>query len=494
MFYLTVLLTIIVCLLSIVCVFKQFLRPSNFPPGPKWLPIVGNSPIVKHLSILHGGFHNALMYLSQKYKTQILGLKLGKDLFVVVFSKDLIRQVFTQEEFQARPDSYFIRLRTMGIRRGITMTDGDLWQEQRNFAVRHLRSLGFGKSHMESLIVEELRELLMTLGEGGDCVALHSQLAPCVLNVLWALTAGSRFNADDPQLVGLLQLMADRSKAFDMAGGVLSQLPCLALLAPEWSGYNLICSLNNQMKGLLEKTIQEHRKSLDINKNRDFIDAFLKEIDVSNGSPTTFTEEQLVMVCLDFFIAGSQTTSNTLSFALLNMILHQDIQERVYQEIREVLGTRKLPTLEDKQRLPYVEAVLMESQRFLHVVPVAGPRRVLSQTTLDQYTIPKDATVLLCLYSMHHDEKMWDQPMKFLPDRFLGENNKVLTDDLCQFGIGKRRCLGEALARNFCFLFFTGILRNFHLGVPTGMEPPSLNPIPGIVLSPRPYSIHITPR
>uniref|UniRef100_A0A1B6JNF9 Cytochrome P450 n=1 Tax=Homalodisca liturata TaxID=320908 RepID=A0A1B6JNF9_9HEMI len=389
MFYLTVLLTIIVCLLSLVCVFKQFLRPSNFPPGPKWLPIVGNSPTVKHLSILHGGFHNALMYLSQKYKTQILGLKLGKDLFVVVFSKDLIRQVFTQDEFQARPDSYFIRLRTMGRRRGITMTDGDLWQEQRNFAVRHLRSLGFGKSHMESLIVEELRELLMTLGEGGDCVALHSQLAPCVLNVLWALTAGSRFNADDPQLVGLLQLMADRSKAFDMAGGVLSQLPCLALLAPEWSGYNLICSLNNQMKGLLEKTIQEHRKSLDINKNRDFIDAFLKEIDVSNGSPTTFTEEQLVMVCLDFFIAGSQTTSNTLSFALLNMILHQDVQERVYQEIREVLGTRKLPTLEDKQRLPYVEAVLMESQRFLHVVPVAGPRRVLSQTTLDQYTIPK---------------------------------------------------------------------------------------------------------
>lgn len=62
------------------------------------------------------------------------------------------------------------------------------------------------------------------------------------------------------------------------------------------------------------------------------------------------TEEQLVMVCLDFFIAGSQTTSNTLSFALLNMIIHQDIQEQAFKEIRSVLGDRKVPTLEDRCR------------------------------------------------------------------------------------------------------------------------------------------------
>lgn len=62
------------------------------------------------------------------------------------------------------------------------------------------------------------------------------------------------------------------------------------------------------------------------------------------------TEEQLVMVCLDFFIAGSQTTSNTLSFALLNMIIHQDIQEQAFKEIKSVLGDRKVPTLEDRCR------------------------------------------------------------------------------------------------------------------------------------------------
>lgn len=64
----------------------------------------------------------------------------------------------------------------------------------------------------------------------------------------------------------------------------------------------------------------------------------------------SFTEEQLMAVCLDFFIAGSQTTSNTVSFAIINMIIHQDIQERVYQEIKEVLGDRRYPSLEDKYK------------------------------------------------------------------------------------------------------------------------------------------------
>ncbi|XP_054289480.1 probable cytochrome P450 305a1 [Macrosteles quadrilineatus] len=487
-------LVILLCCLLLLYIIIGKTRPPMFPPGPSWLPLAGNSSLIKQLSILHGGFHNALNYLSKKYKTPILGLKLGSDLFVVVFSKELVKQVFTKDEFQARPDSYFIRLRTMGSRKGITMTDGSLWMEQRSFAVKHLRSLGFGKSHMESLIVEELKDLLNLLTNAGSCAPLSSLLAPCVLNVLWAMTAGSRFSTDDPQLTRLLELMALRSKAFDMAGGILSQLPFLAYIAPEWSGYNLICSLNNELKLLLEKTIMEHKDNMGDNNVRDFIDAYLKEISSSNDHSSSFSEDQLIMVCLDFFIAGSQTTSNTLAFAFLHMIQNQDVQERVYSEIKSSLGERTIPSLEDRARLPYVEAVLAESQRFLHVVPVAGPRRVLKDTVLGKYHIPKDTIVLLSLQSIHHDEITWEEPMEFNPDRFLKEENRKLMDELYQFGIGKRRCLGEALAKNFIFLFFTGIMRNFHLGVENGMDSLKFDYIPGITLSPKPYSVHVTPR
>lgn len=97
-----------------------------------------------------------------------------------------------------------------------------------------------------------MQELVKTIKSSGSDVALHNMLAPCVLNVLWALTAGNRFSPSDPQLTRLLTLMTARAKAFDMAGGVLSQLPLLAWLAPEWSGYNIICSLNNELNALLQ--------------------------------------------------------------------------------------------------------------------------------------------------------------------------------------------------------------------------------------------------
>lgn len=85
---------------------------------------------------------------------------------------------------------------------------------------------------------------------------LRNHLARSVLNVLWALAAGSRFESSDTQLEILLDLFARRSKAFDMAGGILSQLPFLAYVAPEWSGYNLICSLNATLKALLQVRFQ----------------------------------------------------------------------------------------------------------------------------------------------------------------------------------------------------------------------------------------------
>lgn len=81
---------------------------------------------------------------------------------------------------------------------------------------------------------------------------LNSHLPRCVLNVLWALTAGNRFSSNDAQLTALINLMSKRSKAFDMSGGILNQLPFLAYVAPEWSGYNLITSLNKELHELLQ--------------------------------------------------------------------------------------------------------------------------------------------------------------------------------------------------------------------------------------------------
>lgn len=80
---------------------------------------MGNSLLIKHESKLQNGLHKAVVNLSKKYNKRIIGLKFGSELFTVVFSRDLIKQVFDDEVFQARPDNFFSRLRTFGMRRGM---------------------------------------------------------------------------------------------------------------------------------------------------------------------------------------------------------------------------------------------------------------------------------------------------------------------------------------------------------------------------------------
>lgn len=250
--------------------------------------MLGNLLDLKRLVRKLGSQHAAFESLCDEHGSAVLGLRLGRDLVVVASGFEAVTEVLTSDAFLGRPDNFFMRLRTFGTRKGepmaalllallrgprrpqpstqpvkplcvppagITTTDGALWSEQRRFAVRHFRQLGYGKVHMEELILAELKDLLSELdplAARAEAVTLGPLLPPSVLNVLWALTAGTRFPHGDPTLGRLLDLMSQRGRAFDMAGGLLGTLPWLRHLAPERTGYNLVNRLNASLKELLE--------------------------------------------------------------------------------------------------------------------------------------------------------------------------------------------------------------------------------------------------
>lgn len=110
---------------------------------------------------------------------------------------------------------------------------------------------------------------------------------------------------------------------------------------------------------------------------------------------------------------------------------------------------------------------------------------------MENFKIPKNTTVFFGLGSAHHDNKVWKNPETFNPNRFLDENMTLInTEKIFPFGLGNRRCLGEQLAKESVYTFFVGILNEFTL-LPTGndADKPSLNLLPGIFISPRPYKI-----
>lgn len=270
----------------------------------------------------------------------------------------------------------------------------------------------------------------------------------------------------------------------------------LRFFAPEKTGYNLLLKFNKELNEFFMETINEHHLTFnDENKNDDLIYSYITEMkERQNDKNSTFTDIQLTMIILDIFIAGSQTTSNTLDLALMMLLIRQDIQEKVFLEIDSVIG-KNIPTLAMKSNFVYTEAYLMEVQRFFHIIPITGPRRTLKRTSLGGYTIPKDTTVLIGLRTVHMDTEFWGDPEEFRPERFLDENSKIInTERLLQFGQGKRRCLGEALARACMFTFLVGILQKYKLTLPKGCDMPSTKLLPGITMSPKPYKISFIKR
>lgn len=382
-------------------------------------------------------------------------------------------------------------------RLGITCTDGELWSEHRNFVVRNLRNVGYGRERMEKEIQDQLTELIDVIDEfKGSPVWPGNFLPPSVINILWAFTTGTRISRNDNRLQKLLDLLQQRSKAFDMSGGVLSQMPWMRFIAPEKTGYNLLKRFNNELHALFMETIEKHKATYSNEKAEDdLIYAYIKEMkERENSKDSTFSELQLTMIILDIFIAGSQTTSITIDLALMMMVLRKDIQEKIYKEIINVIGKDR-PSIIYRQKMPYTEAVLLEVQRFFHIVPVSGPRRALRNTTLGKYRIPKNTTILMGLRTVHMDDEYWKNPNEFHPERFLDNDMNVRKmDHFMPFGQGRRRCLGDMLARACMFTFLVGIIQKFEIHSVQGDKQPSTKLLPGITLSPKPYHISFIKR
>ncbi|XP_031767228.2 probable cytochrome P450 305a1 isoform X2 [Galleria mellonella] len=409
---------------------KSIVKPKKFPPGPSWYPFFGCSNVVQNMSKKYGSQWKGLSMLAKEYSTQVLGLKLGRDLVIVVYGDSNIRHVFTETEFEGRPDNFFLRLRCLGKRAGITFTDGPVWREHRQFTVKHLRNVGFGKTLMEKEIQNEMNSILGYIERNNNKPINPKNVLPsAVMNVLWKYVAGETIRED--RLKTMLDLFNARSKAFSMAGSWLMLIPWCRFFFPNLSGYSLINKLNQQISDIIEEAIKKHK--CNAVEGNDFIYSFLEEI---NKNKQTYTEEQLKTICLDLLIAGSQTTSNVLEFALLTVLRNQVIQQKIYDEIIHVLGNKE-PCWTDSSRLTYTSAFLLEVQRYYTIVPLAGPRRVLDDTMIDGYLIPKETTVLISVGDLHFDPEIWDNPRAFQPERFIDERGILKNSNhMYPFGLG----------------------------------------------------------
>ena len=172
------------------------------------------------------------------------------------------------------------------------------------------------------------------------------------------------------------------------------------------------------------------------------------------------------------------------------MILNTDVQLRVQDEISSNIGTRS-PTMDDVHSLPYVMATIMEIQRLGVIAPGSIMHILLKDHQFNGYHFEKGTSFVSNLTKFLLDPMIFDSPHTFNPDRFLDENMKIRKyEQFVPFGIGKRICMGDSLAKNEMFLFFVRLMQRVSFE-PTSNIPSIHDVTPGITRTPHPFEVKV---
>lgn len=200
---------------------------------------------------------------------------------------------------------------------------------------------------------------------------------------------------------------------------------------------------------------------------RDLVDAYIvqQKKHEKDGKENYFSDQQLVQIMSDIFSAGLETVTSTIEWSILFLILNTNCQELIQQEIDRVIGRERLPQLEDLASMPYTEATIYEVLRRSNVVALGNAHATLDDASIGGYRIPKGTQVLPNLYGIHMNPKLWNQPDRFDPSRFIVNEKAKKPDYFIPFSVGRRMCLGDVLAKMEVFLFLVGLLQKYDLSV-----------------------------
>jgi len=471
----------------------------NFPAGPRQLPFLGN--------LLSVGLNlkDAFNRWRNTYGP-IVGFKLGQQPCIVISDFDMLNEAFKDDRFCGRPtnlkDSFHALFqldendKSTG---GIVFSDGEAWKEQRRFAMKTLKEFGAGKTALQYMIADEVNKLVEDLkNEVGKPVVMKNRTNMAVANTLWEILNGSKADLKDPQMMRVFNSTSKFIEENSVVAPILI-LPWLRHLPIFKNMFEEARSSPQEMRKVTSKVITDHIDNYDGESERDFIDCYIKKMQGTTDKSSSFYkktgEANIQRTIMDLFGAGSETTSQILTFAVNYMIRFPEIQKKIHEEIDEVVGSRGV-LLEDRPNMPYTDAFIHEVLRH-SCVTYTSPHSTSEDVVFHGYNIPAGTSVYANVSWIMNDPAHWDTPEQFNPNRFIdAETGKFRKNERCiPFLIGKRYCLGQQLAQHQIFLFLVGIMQNFVISTP--LERPELvniEPIVGLMQQCPEYEVILSSR
>ncbi|KAF5250652.1 hypothetical protein FOXYS1_14866 [Fusarium oxysporum] len=219
--------------------------------------------------------------------------------------------------------------------------------------------------------------------------------------------------------------------------------------------------------------------------------------DNGTGEPTKEDIEAVKATATIMYGGGADTTVSTISSFVLAMIAFPEVQKKAQAEIDSVTGGERLPTFEDQDRMPYINALCKEALRWMPVVPTTTTHVTEEEIEYRGYRIPKGTYLIPSTWWILHDPEIYVNPDAFDPERFIAPRDEPDPSDFA-FGYGRRICPGRYLAEDSIFMTVARLLAVFDMRKAVDENGKEIDVVidgtPGLISHPVEYAYSITPR
>jgi len=428
------------------------------PPGPSGLPLLGNTVQFARDRL---GF---VTRTAREYG-DVVTLDLGGETVYHVHHPDYVRHVLVENN-ENYVKGRFFQHQFDFLGSGLLTSEGERWRRQ-----RHLLEPAFGPDRIEEYasMMTAYTERMLDSWADGRTRDVHEEMMRLTLEIV----AKALFDVD-------IREKADEvGTALDAVMAHFRRATALPVSVPEWVptpdnvGYLRALSA---LDAIVDEIIREHRES-----DEDAGDVVSVLLRTEDETGERLSDEAIRDQVLTLLLAGHETTAQTLTFTWHLLARHPQVEARLLEEFRAVLGGRP-PRMADVTELSHTERVVKESLRLYP--PVYGVvRETIAADQIGGYRIPPGTGVGMFQWVVHRDPRFYEDPNAFVPERWtkgFQANRHPLA--YFPFGGGPRRCIGERFALLEAQIVLATVAQQYHLEL---VSNPRLQLAPAITLRPK---------
>lgn len=445
---------------------KRTSKPRfNLPPGPRGWPVVGNL-----FQVARSGKHffEYIEDIRQIYGP-IFTLQMGSRTMIILSGADLIHEALIKRgpTFASRPAENPTRIIFSSNKFSVNAAAyGSLWRSLRRNMVENMLSStrlkefrDVRKNAMDKLV----QRIRTDAAANGGAVWVLKNARFAVFCILLAMCFGLEMDEEsvekmDQVLKTVLITVDPRIDDF------------LPILRPFFSKQRKrAMEVRTEQIEFVVQFINRRKKALQ-NPGSDITATSFSYLDTLfdlkvDGRKSSPTDAELVTLCSEFLNGGTDTTATAIEWGIAELITNPNIQKKLHEEIKQLVGDRKVDE-SDIEKLPYLQAVVKELLRRHPPTYFSLTHSAIEATKLAGYDIPMEANVEVYLAGISNDPKLWKNPEKFEPERFMsGEEEVDMTGikgmKMIPFGVGRRICPGLGMATIHVHLMLARLVQEF---------------------------------